>query len=101
MRRQIILTPEAFDDVREAHAWYENQESGLGTKLLDGLGAAFARIGDAPDAYPVRFDAFRRVLLHRFPYAIYFDHHDTTVVVHCVFHCARDSAALRRRRADE
>ena len=39
---------------------------------------------------------FRRRLLRRFPYAVYFRVEEDRVVVFGLFHCARDPRRLRR-----
>ena len=97
MARQIILTPEAKADARDAFGWYEEQDRGLGDEFLDCLESAFMQIADHPTRYPVRFDDFRRILIRRFPYAIYFDHDDRAVHIYYVFHCSQNPEKLTKR----
>lgn len=97
MLRAIILVPEAVVDVADAYEWYEDRAIGLGDDFLNSLDVAYALIAEHPIHYPVRFDSFRRILLDRFPYAIYYEHDDQTVFVHYVFHCSQDPAKLNRR----
>jgi toxin ParE1/3/4 len=90
----VILLPEAVADVADGYAWYEKQELGLGEEFLACLEGAYALIAAYPLHYPVRFDSFRRILVRRFPYAVYFDHDEQTVFVHYVFSCAQDPQKL-------
>ena len=94
MHRRIILLPEAEVDLREGYWWYENQDFGLGDEFLRCVEAAFSRISDNPLHYPVRFDDFRRILVRRFPFAIYFDFNEHSVFVHYVFHCSQHPRRL-------
>jgi toxin ParE1/3/4 len=95
--RQIILTPEAKTDASDAYRWYEGQERGLGDDFLDCLESAFLQIADRPARYPIRFDDFRRILIRRFPYAVYFDHDDNAVYIYYVFHCSQNPVKLTKR----
>ena len=97
MRRQVILIPQALLDASDAYEWYEQQDLGLGEEFLRCLEAAYAKISDSPEQYPIRFDSFRRILIRRFPYAVYFEHDDQHIWIHYIFHCSQDPARLRER----
>lgn len=84
-------------DLNSAYWWYEEKDPGLGDEFLRCLEAAFSRIGEYPLHYPVRFDDFRRILVRRFPYAVYFEHDEKTVFIHYDFHCAQDPKKLPTR----
>ncbi len=81
MARRLVFTREAKADARVAYDWDEAQVPGLGAESLLCLKSACRQIADAPQRLPIRFDNFRRSLLRRFPYAIYFDFDETTVVI--------------------
>jgi plasmid stabilization system protein ParE len=95
--RDVILVPEALADVVNAYQWYEQQDPGLGDEFLRCLDTAYARISEFPEYYPIRFDCFRRILIRRFPYAVYFEHDERNVWVHYVFHCSQHPDRLRGR----
>ena len=97
VRRKIILVPEAVNDAAAAYAWYEGEAPGLGDDFLRCLEKAYALIAEHPLHYPVRFDSFRRILVRRFPYAVYFEHDDDTILIHYVFHCAQAPEKLSQR----
>jgi hypothetical protein len=66
----LRLRPEALTDLREAMAWYEERESGLGAAFLADADAAFERIAAHPSRYAAVHGPFYRALMRRFPYAI-------------------------------
>lgn len=97
MSRAIILLPEAVIDAGNAFKWYDQQAKGLGEDFIADLELAYKLIAEHPAHYPVRFDSFRRILVKRFPYAIYFEYDDKAVFVHYVFHCAQNPDKLMTR----
>jgi len=95
--RTVILVPEAVADVAEGVSWYEQKDPGLGDQFIECLEEAYNKIADNPLHYPLRFDSFRRILIRKFPYAIYYEHDDQTVLVHYVFHCSQAPERLTER----
>jgi plasmid stabilization system protein ParE len=86
MARTVVFLAEVASDIGEAYWWYEEKDLGLGDEFLRCLEEAFSRISDHPEHFPIRFDDVRRVLVRRFPYAVYFYHDDTNVLITYVFH---------------
>lgn len=76
MARAVVFLAEVESDIGEAYWWYEEKDLGLGDEFLRCLEEAFYRISDHPEHFPIRFDDVRRVLVRRFPYAVYFYHDD-------------------------
>ena len=74
-----------------AAAWYERQQEGLGREFLEELGRAFERIKESPLTYPPwQEDApYRKFLLQRFPYAVFYVENDSQVSVVAVAHGRR------------
>jgi hypothetical protein len=62
----------AQGELRQAIAWYERAQPGLGEEFADAVRAAFAAIEAAPERWPVwRSEArIRYFVLSRFPYTI-------------------------------
>lgn len=50
-----------------------------------------------PEMCPVVVENYRRFLLRRFPYAIFYAHAGESVIVYGVFHASRDPRKWRRR----
>jgi hypothetical protein len=73
MAAELIVAPEAENDVIEAYAWYENRRVGLGEDFLTSVDACIQSIRRAPERYPVIQESYRRGLVRRFPYAVFFE----------------------------
>ena len=50
-----------------------------------------------PEIYPIVQETYRRALICRFPYAVFYEHDATTVTVYAVFHTSRNPAKWRER----
>jgi len=101
MAAEILLTPEAELDIAEAYAWYETQLVGLGEQFLTCVDDCIETIRRNPESHPPVFEQFRRGLVRRFPYAIFFERERDAVIVYGVFHAARDPKKWRRRLDEE
>jgi plasmid stabilization system protein ParE len=95
--RKIIVLPEAEADVALAYDWYEQRENGLGEDFLAVIRKAQTAISGQPEIYPLCFKGFRRYLVHRFPYAIYFISNDKAIFIVAVSHSSRHPDRLRKR----
>ena len=83
------------EDLVAGHTWYEGKSPGLGEEFLRAFYASAGEISHNPLLWPCVFDQFRRHLLRRFPYAVYFMIEDGHVIVFGIFHCARDPRAIQ------
>ena len=95
--RELIFTPQAFDDARAAQQWYDRQREGLGAAFVNALEAAVDRLRRMPDAGKPIEAPFRRVALRRFPYEIFYEFDAHRVLIVLVFHTAREPAAAHAR----
>jgi plasmid stabilization system protein ParE len=95
LTHSLRFLPEVADDVLAAHDWYERKDAGLGSELLRVFYARASEIPHNPLRHQKVHHDFRRSLLRRFPYAIYFRVEGPEVVVYGLFHCARDPSAIR------
>ena len=68
----VEFEPEAVADAVAAYEWYEGQREGLGRRFRAALDVAVFRIAEGPTTFPVCHRDLRRVLVERFPYAIYY-----------------------------
>lgn len=96
MNYTLRLRPELVEDAQAAFGWYESVATGLGHELLRAYFVAVAAAHRQPLSYQKVYRDFRRVLLGRFPYVLYFRVERQTVVVFLLIHGARDPAAIRR-----
>lgn len=100
MTPRFVFRPEARDELLEAQAWYERRATGLGAAFARTVEAAIESLRRAPGQYPVVHRDIRRVLLRRFPYAIFYRADDHEILVLAVFHLARDPARWKSRARD-
>jgi plasmid stabilization system protein ParE len=84
------LTPEAEADLAEAQNWYRQRGTQVTRDFRQAVQAGLELIERHPMGHPTVYRNVRRVLLHRFPYSLfYFIDGDIAVVIGC-FHGARD-----------
>lgn len=90
MSRAFIIRPEAEEDLAEARRWYEGRREGLGDEFLEQVDAAFERVRRMPLVPALKYRDARRVLLKRFPYAVFYAVDDEQITVIAVYHTSRD-----------
>jgi len=95
MTYTLHFLPEVEEDVISGYIWYESKSPGLGEEFLRIFYACAGEIPKNPLLYPKVHGEFRRRLLRRFPYAIYFVIKDDQIIVFGIFHCARDPRTIR------
>ncbi|MFW5966979.1 MAG: type II toxin-antitoxin system RelE/ParE family toxin [Persicimonas sp.] len=94
----IDFRPEAEEDLREGHDWYQARAPKLGEDFLDCVDQALDRISRYPSSCPVVYRDVRRQLLDRFPHSILYVVEPDRVVVLAVYHGRRDPAGWKDRR---
>jgi plasmid stabilization system protein ParE len=94
MTYSLRFLPDVEEDVVAGHGWYEEKTPRLGEKFLRIFYACVGEIPRNPLIYPEVRGKFRRRLLRRFPYAIYFTIEGKEIIVFGLFHCARDPRAI-------
>jgi plasmid stabilization system protein ParE len=97
MAAKLIIAPEAERDIEEAYNWYECQRAGLGEEFLNCVDACVQAISRMPEMHAKVHEEYRRGLLRRFPYAIFYEYADGVLTVYGVFHTARDPKKWRQR----
>lgn len=90
----LRFLPEVEEDVINGYVWYESKSRGLGEDFLRMFYAYANEILWNPLRYPKVYQDFRRRLLRRFPYAIYFEIENDQIIVFGLFHCARNPQAI-------
>jgi len=90
-RCRVDLVPEAEEELGAAAAWYEGQRIGLGVELVALVDEAIAEIALAPLSWPQwRGDRpFRRRVLERFPYVIFYSASEVNVRIMAIAHAKR------------
>ena len=52
MAAELLLAPEAQQDIEEAYCWYEQRRPGLGEELLSCIDACIQQIRRTPEMHP-------------------------------------------------
>ena len=94
---RVRLTPEAEADVAQVLAWYTERAGELGADFFACFEAVIHQLEQFPQISPVVHAPFRRALLRRFPYCVFYSlEAEEAVVVGC-FHAHRNPEAWRIR----
>ena len=97
MASELIIAPEAQQDVDEAYYWYENRRLGLGEEFLGCVDACIQAIRRMPELHAKVHEEYRRALVRRFPYAIFYEYTGGKVTVYGIFHASRDPKKWHNR----
>jgi plasmid stabilization system protein ParE len=97
MIRPAIVRSLAKRDIREARSWYRKISPLLAESFLSAVDDAIALARERPIAFQLVHRTFRRILLHRFPYALFYHADEQRIVVVAVLHQARDPQIIQER----
>ena len=67
MTRDVIVRPEAEQDLRDAHAWYRDIAPVLGEQFISAVDQAITLASENPLAFQVLHRSLRRVLFATLP----------------------------------
>lgn len=94
---KIRFHPDAEDESAEAIYWYERQRNGLGSEFLLCIDEAVERIKKSPTLYPVIYKRIHRCVVHRFPFAIFYEFDKSEIKILGVFHSKRNPRRWQKR----
>ena len=98
MTLRLVFRPQAEAEMIEARDWYESQRAGLGQVFTDTVDQAVASIIASPLAHPRVHGETRRLVVRRFPFAIYFRVLTDELVMLAVMHGRQQAQRWRERR---
>jgi plasmid stabilization system protein ParE len=94
---QLVISAEAAADIHEAVTWLRDISPNLPVRFETELEHVYAAILDYPQIYPVVYKTFRRALLRRFPYSVFYILDASFVLIVAVIHQSRDEETWKRR----
>jgi len=97
MAVELIIAPEAQQDLADAYSWYEERRPGLGEEFLGCVDACIEAICRMPDQHATVHEDYRRALVRRFPYCIFYECTGKMLYVYSVFHTSQDPQKWRER----
>ena len=93
----VLVDTSATADLDDAVSWYEERRQGLGLEFMMDFHSALGLLASNPRLYQKVLGEFRRVIMRKYPYAIYYTVEGREVLVIAVWHSSRDSARLEKR----
>jgi plasmid stabilization system protein ParE len=87
---RVLIRSAAEKDLDEAGKWYDEQRPGLRDEFLVSIAEAFTRLEEDPQRFRVLYRNYRRIVVERFPYRIFYQIKGDNVIVMRVLHHARD-----------
>jgi hypothetical protein len=92
---QPVFRPEVISDLRDAVEWYESQSPGLGERFLSEYFAVLNLIRRSAETPRKAFDEFRRVLMKKFPFAVWYEVDQNAAIILVVWDCRQNPKKLR------
>jgi toxin ParE1/3/4 len=92
----IIFRPGAQAEMREAYAWYEEREPGLGSDFMRCIDACLQLIRRHPEIFPATHKNIRQGVVRRFPCSIFYISAKEKIVVLSIFHSLREPKRWQR-----
>jgi len=96
MSVRLIVRSIAERDMAKVSQWYERRSVGLGAHFLRCADAAISLVERQPEAGPIYYQHYHRVLIPRFPFGVFYVFESETVAVLAVLHLARDPNKIQR-----
>ncbi len=94
---EIFVQREAQLEVQEIFDYYEQKSEGLGFEFMRSLDATLQSVRRNPLSYQAIYKESRRVLLRKFPYALFYVVEETRIVVIACFNQKRHPIDWLRR----
>lgn len=92
-----LILPGAAAELRDAAAYYEAQQAGLGNRFLDTFDDAIHEVLIAPEMYSPLGNGYRKYGLRPFPYAVIYRQAADAIVIVAVMHQKRRPDYWRER----
>lgn len=89
MLNKVKFAKEATNEFRESVEWYELKAKGLGLKLTDEIDSTIERIKLNFDLYPKVVENIRKIQVNRFPFSLFYEIENGTLIVLRIFHNKR------------
>lgn len=91
MAFNLLIRPEAEDEINDAIDWYESKQVGLGFDFLMHLQGYFEILKTEIPIFQIkRKPSYRELPLVRFPYVIIYEVIDNTIIIYSIFNTNQD-----------
>jgi len=93
----LIFLFSADADIQSAYEFYEAVQPGRGEVFMRHLDVAFGQLRTFPENAPLFHESYRRLLVHGFPYGIFYSLEGGRIIVSGVMDLRQDPHAILRR----
>lgn len=87
----------ARQELTDAFDWYEVNRAGMGVAFAAAVDSAVQRIKQYPLSGTRRSESARRMLVHKFPYAVWYSVEGDTIDIHAIAHTSREPEYWREQ----
>lgn len=88
---QIVILDKAFQEIKNARDFYENNQINLGTSFTKEVFSILEILESNPLLFPVKFNNIREAVVKKFPFVIVFEVlTNNEIIVFSVFHFRRN-----------
>jgi plasmid stabilization system protein ParE len=94
---RLLINPFAESDLHSSIEFYELQKTGLGEDFIYEVETTLKRIESNPNQFYQVKRNFRKALLDKFPFGIFFYLKDDLITVFAIFHFSRNPKKLSTR----
>jgi plasmid stabilization system protein ParE len=94
---EVFVSREARGDITEALSGFRDISPELSTRFGAELERVYSSIAEYPQMHPVVYGKFRRALLRKFPYSLFYTVEESLILVVGVVHQSRDESTWKRR----
>jgi len=98
--KPIVFAPDAGAEFAAAVGWYEAKAAGLGERFVLHLDEVLQLVAETPSGYP-KWEAdprFRRAVVQKFPYLVFYRDRADRIEVVAVAHGAREPGYWLKRK---
>lgn len=97
MGYELIVRPEAENDIKDAFEWYEQRQQGLGYNFILQIDEGIALIQQNPYLHPDEYRGVRKYIIKRFPYKMLYLIDAELIILLAVLHHKRSQNVLELR----
>ena len=94
---ELVFLFSADADIQTAYEFYKAYQEGRGEVFMRHLDVAFGQLNTFPEIAPVFHEPYRRLLVHGFPYGIFYAIEGRRIIVSSVMDLRQDPDIIRRR----
>jgi toxin ParE1/3/4 len=94
---ELVFLDAADRDIQSAYEFYESCQEGQGTIFMLHVDAVLTHLRSFPEIGPRYSGPYRRLLIPRFPYGIFYAVEQTRIIICGVLDLRQDPKAIARR----